>query len=56
MNDQTIPAEKAPLLCRIGLHKWSIWGDKFSFRGTQYAFEYQQKRCLRCGVIHERKI
>lgn len=45
-----------PLLCRLGFHRWTCWGAKFMVPGTSYALEYQQRTCLGCGHVDERRI
>lgn len=45
-----------PLRCKLGFHKWGLWGDKFSIPDIKYAFEFQQRMCLCCGIVDERKI
>ena len=41
-----------PLLCRIGLHRWSIWSDTITTGDFMtrfvYGCRYQKRACLRC--------
>jgi hypothetical protein len=43
-------------LCRLGFHAWSNWGEKFNLPQAETCFEYQQRKCVHCGYIHERRI
>lgn len=45
-----------PLSCRWGFHRYTRWGQKFSIPNARAAFEYQQRTCVRCGKISERRI
>jgi hypothetical protein len=56
MDDGENTNQHPPIRCRLGFHKWGKWGEKFKIPDTLYAFEYQQRKCLLCGIIGERKI
>jgi hypothetical protein len=45
-----------PLRCKIGFHKYSVWGAKFNLPQANTCFEYQQKICVLCGIVKERRI
>ena len=43
-------------LCAVGLHRFGVWGEKFSIPGTNYKFEYQQRQCECCRYVQELRI
>lgn len=45
-----------PRRCRWGFHKWSTWGPKFRIPDAVFHFEFQQKECLLCGHVRQRRI
>jgi hypothetical protein len=42
----------ARLLCWLGLHKWSKWGQMFSFDLD----DYQRRFCERCHKTAQRRV
>lgn len=42
------------LLCRLGIHKWGNWGDKYSLPNATFLFEFQQRKCKCCRYVQER--
>jgi hypothetical protein len=53
-----------PLLCRLGLHKWTVWGhnqDRWyrpsqEGEGTIYYLFWQMRRCMKCGLWHREDV
>lgn len=47
-----------PLLCRMGWHSWSVWGDEKERKAGIFNFitRYQVSECVRCFARREREV
>ena len=40
---------------RCWFHDWTLWSKPYH-RGNVFRYEYQQRRCTKCGMVKERLI